>query len=157
MCTPIEDAEVLARYILSKSWLYLDNRPGNKLRSNAWLPHPRIELSVYRVDDWTPSEIDKKGEEVATERESNHRQSELGKGNDYPDGKRTFKYLGTGKIQAWDVRRSELDAVPKEPPCRHADIIGWPPLTQNRKQDVAAQMEYAMRLQRESHFVPPVE
>ena len=146
---------MLARYILSKSWLYADNRPGSKVRANAWLPHPYIGLSVYRVDGWAAQDVDKKGEEIAAERETKHRQSELSKGKDYPAGKQTFTYVGTGKIQAWNVRRSGLDVVPKEPPHRHADIVGWPPLTQSKKEDMAAQMEYAMLLQRESHFVPP--
>jgi hypothetical protein len=155
VCPPVEHAEPLARYILSKRWLYAEESPGGKIRTNAWLPHPHVELSVYRTDGWTVQEIDQKGVEIATQREANHRERELSNGRDYPADKRTFTYLGSGNIRASDVRDSGLDVLPDEPPHRHANIVGWPPLTQDKKRDIAAQMEYAMLLQRKSHFVPP--
>ena len=149
----VGDGERLARYVLTESWLYKDNRPGCLLRPTAFLPHPRIELSVYRIDDWSETEIADKGREVAEDRERSHRGKQLAEGKAYPEEKRTFRHLGRGEIIAKDVRAIGLDVVPKEPPVRHANVIGWPALTNERKVDEAAQMACALQLQRKARFI----
>ena len=153
---PVRDEENLARYVLSASWLYKDERPGSPLRPNAWLPHPTVELSVFRTDGWCEFEVVAQGERVAAEREAKHRETALAQGREYPSDKVTFRYQGRGEIKAKDVRVIGLDLVPKEPPPRHADIVNWPPLTGNRKHDEAGQMVFAMKLQERAGFVPAV-
>src|SRR5881396_510146 len=136
----VADSEHLARYALTPSWLYKDGREGCPLRPTAFMPHPRIELSVYRIDGWSEQEISTKGREIADEREQKHRAKQLEMGAPYPEDKRTFRFLGRGELQAHFVRWAGLDVVPKEPPVRHADIVGWPPLGGDRRVDEAAQM-----------------
>jgi len=151
----VADGEQLARYVLSPSWLYKDHRQGSPLRPTAFMPHPKIELSVYRIDYWSKVEVDAKGNEVVNEREQNHRARQLAQRKNYPAEKRTFRYLGRAEIKAHDVRSAGLDVVPKEPPVRHADIIGWPGLVGNRKADEATQMAYALKLQSVARFWAP--
>jgi hypothetical protein len=118
------------------------------------MPHPRVELSVYRIDGWSEKEISDKGREVAAEREQKHRAKQLEMGLPYPEEKQTFRFLGRGQLQAHSVRSADLDVVPKEPPVRHADVVGWPPLSSNRKVDEAAQMAYALKLQAKAEYIP---
>jgi len=150
----VKDDEHLARYILTDRWLYRDGRVGCPVRTNAWIPLPHVELSVYRTDDWTEDETHAKGKEVAEERERNHRFKELDAGRDYPDGKRCFRYLGFAGILGAQVRSTGLDIIPKEPPPCHADIVNWPPLTGNRKHDEATQMAFALKIQPLATFTP---
>src|SRR5437660_10075528 len=112
----VADGEHIARYVLTSSWLYKDDRKGCPLRPTAFMPHPRIELSVYRIDGWSEEEISNKGREVAEEREQKHRAKQLQIGAPYPETKRTFRFLGRGDLQAQSVRWAGLDVVPKEPP-----------------------------------------
>jgi hypothetical protein len=142
--------------VLTAGWLYKDQRSGSPLRPNAWLPHPRVELSVFRIDGWSEEEILKQGDHVAAEREENHRAAIIAQGKEYPPDKITFRNLGRGEIHAGHVRSTGLDVVPREPPPRHADIIGWPPITGNRKQDEAAQMVRALRLVERASYVPAI-
>lgn len=150
---PVSDQEMLARYVLSGSWLYKDGRE-RPLKPNAWLPHPRIELSVFRTDGWHESNVVEQGERVASEREDKHRRKMLHEGREYPEEKTTFRYLGRGEILAREVRSCGLDVLPKEPPPCHADIVQWPPLTGNRKHDESAQMAYALKLAACCSFIP---
>lgn len=148
----VEAQELLARYVLSESWLYKDGRHGSPLRPNAWIPHPRIELSVFRISGWSEEEVTSKGAEIAAEREEKHRANMLEKGCPYPEGKTSFRYLGRGEIVAESVRSTGLDVVPKEPPPKHADIVNWPPLTGNRKHDEAGQLAFALKLLERASF-----
>lgn len=147
---------MLARYVVSESWLYKDDRPGSPLRPNAFMPPRDVKLSVFRVDGWSESERIEKGRAVAAAREQKHRESELTRGRVYPDGKCTFKYRGRGELIALDVRSNGLDVLPDEPPEKHANIVGWPQ-GGNKKADEAAQMVYAMKLQGKATFVSTSE
>jgi hypothetical protein len=153
LCDRVADSENLARYVLSDSWLYKDDRPGCPLKPSAFMPHPRIELSVYRIDDWSAQQIKARGNEVADARENSHRAKQIAQGKSYPANKRTFRNHGYGQILAGDVRVTGLDVTPKEPPIRHADIVRWPPISGNRKADEAAQLAYALRIQVKAQFV----
>jgi hypothetical protein len=144
---------MLARYVLSESWLYKNNRPGSPLRPNAFMPY-RGELSVFRMDGLSAVQRVAIGEKVASEREQKHRQAELDAGRIYPDGKCTFRYRGRGELTANDVRTNGLEVKPQEPPERHANILGWPQKG-SKKADEAAQMIYAMRLQEKANYIPP--
>lgn len=149
----VRDHEPLARYILTASLLYKDNRAGTPLRPNAWIPHPTVELSVFRIEGWHENQITTQGEKVAAEREVKHRNKVLREGNEYPEGKTTFRYHGRGEIITPEVRSVGLEVLPKEPPARHADIVNWPPLTGNKKHDESSQMAFAMKLNAKAHFI----
>lgn len=149
----VANDEPLARYVLTGSWLYKDGRAGTPLRPNAWIPHPHIELSVYRINGWNDSEITALGNIVASERETNHRAKEIEKGASYPEEKITFRYHGRGEILASEVRLVGLDVIPDEPPHRHAEIVNWPPLVGNKKHDEAAHLLYAARLNERAKYV----
>jgi hypothetical protein len=153
MAAAVGDEELLARYALSRSWLYNDNRAGNPMRPNAWMPLPHVDLSVYRVSDWDDASIVAQGVRVAEERETKHKAAQIAEGKSYPEEKRTFRYLGRGEIVTRDVRANGLDVDPDEPPPRHAVIIGWPALTGNRKHDEATQMALAYKLSEKSTYV----
>lgn len=149
----VADEEMVARYVLSHGFLYKDNRAGSPLRPNAFLPH-RGEVSVFRVDGLGEVERIGIGADIAFERERKHRESELAKGHSYPEEKCTFRYLGRGELVAYDVRTNGLDVIAKEPPERHANILGWPQGS-GKKADVAAQLLLAIKLLEKTSFVAP--
>ncbi|NJK90502.1 MAG: hypothetical protein HC904_00925 [Blastochloris sp.] len=149
----MRDHEPLARYILTASFLYKDNRAGTPLRPNSWIPHPSVELSVFRIEGWQEEQVIAQGEKVASEREAKHRNKILGEGKEYPEDKTTFRYHGRGEIIAREVRSVGLEVLPKEPPPRHADVVNWPPLTGNKKHDESSQMAFAMKLNAKAHFI----
>jgi hypothetical protein len=148
----VRDHGRLARYILTASLLYKDNRAGIPLRRNVWIPHPTVELSVFRIEGWQEGQIAAQGEKVAAEREAKQRKKILEEGKEYPEGKTTFRYHGRGEILAQEVRSVGLEVLLKEPPPRHADIVNWPPLTGNKKHDESSQMALAMKLNAKAGF-----
>lgn len=151
--SPVRDDETVARFILTESLLYKKDRPYT-LRTTAWIPNPYTKTSVFRITEWSTEQIAKCGIAVAAEREEGHRATELKKGKDYPPGKRTFRYLGQGEVQAAAIRSAKFEIEPSEPPCRHADIVGWPPLTENRKDNESAQLAAALRFAAKAKWVP---
>lgn len=153
----VSDGEPLARFVLQSNWLNKADPKDVFVKPNAFLPQPlrSIATSVYRVQTWSEQEIQARGTEVADEREKNHREKILAKGMPYPNAQRTFRHLGRAHIVTSDVRGAALDVVPKEPPPRHAHIVGWPsPIGLNKKEDEAAQLEYAQKLASKCSFVP---
>jgi hypothetical protein len=149
----VTDREMLARYILTESWLYKDNRAGSPLKANAFMPY-RGEVSVFRVDELNSTQRIAIGEAVAKERERKHREAALSQGHAYPETKCTYRYRGRGELTAGDVRINGLDVISQEPPERHANICGWPPQSGNKRTDEAAQMLYALKLQQKAAFIP---
>jgi hypothetical protein len=155
----VPDDDLIARFVLQSNLLNKENAKKILVKPNAFLPQPlsSVEVSVYRIRDWSEREIQHKGIEVADERESNHRKKILAKGQSYPADKRTFKHLGRGQLIVADVRATSLDVVAKEPPLRHADIVGWPrPVGLNKKDDEAAQLLYAQMLASKCVFFPAI-
>jgi hypothetical protein len=150
----VGDTELLARYVLSNSWLNRSNKLAPSLRPNALMPHPRVELSVFRIDGWGEGDIVHEGQKVAAERERNHRERERAKGSTYPDAKITYAYRGRGQIAVCHVRATRgLNVISAEPPPRHADIVGWPPLTNNKRHDEAVQLAHALELVKFASFI----
>jgi hypothetical protein len=153
----VSDAEPLGRFVLQSGWLNKTDPKNVSVRPNAFLPQPlsSVAVSVYRVHTWSEDEIQAKGSQVANEREENHRSKMMAKGESYSATKTTFRHLGRAHIITSDVRGAGLDVLPKEPPPRHADIVGWPsPAGLNKKEDEAAQLEYAQKLASKCSFVP---
>ena len=96
----ISDEESLARFLNSSS---LFNATG-RIKPAAFMPR-NGETSVFRYEPDAEGEIWETAEQFVQE------------------GRRTH---GVAFIQARDARDINLKVHSKEPPLRHADIIGWP-------------------------------
>ena len=70
----------------------------------------------------------------------------IAKGKNYPDNKRTHRYLGHALLKAKSFRFVELDVAWDEPPLGHSNVIGWPISAGDRKAEEAAQMARAIKL-----------
>jgi hypothetical protein len=97
------------------------------------MPHPLIELSVFRIGALAETEIRQIGEEVGRLRNK--------------------PLVGRGELTAAHVRKVGLDVKAKEPPPRHADIVGWPALSGTAKEDKSRQKLLAMQLVEETRLV----
>jgi hypothetical protein len=49
-------------------------------------------------------------------------------------------------VKAWHVRTALLEVAAQEPPARHANIRGWPPLTPDPEMGKAARKERALAI-----------
>lgn len=95
----ISDEESLARFLNSSR---LFNASG-LIKPAVFLPR-NGETSVFRYEPNAGNEIWATAEQIIQEGRKTH---------------------GVAFIQALDVREIALDVHSKEPPRRHADIIGW--------------------------------
>lgn len=116
---PVDGGEWLARYVFSQSHL----RADQTVKPNAFMSHPRSEMSVTRHRSATDEEIWHVGEEVALERQKT--------------------LLGRCDVQANTYLRLKLkvvaDPIPKNP--NHANVTDWPadkPLQKIIAQEIAA-------------------
>ena len=114
----ISDEESLARF-LNSSRLF---STAGRIKPVAFMPR-NGETSVFRYEPDAEDEIWETAEQIVQE------------------GRRTH---GVVFVQALDVREINLDAHSKEPPLRHADIIGWPEGVDAMSK--AQQKEFAVRL-----------
>ena len=97
----ISEEEDLARFLASSSQF---NRIG--IKPSAFLPNPvNRETSVFRHG-------------------SEPRESLWRIGTEHVAGARTLH--GAALFKAKHVRSALLDVVPREPPPRHANVVGWP-------------------------------
>lgn len=90
------------------------------------MPHPYVELSVFRVTGLEEPAVRAIGDDVASQRQK--------------------PLVGRGDVNTGHIRRVGLDVVPAEPPPRHAHITGWPVLGGNPKEDKGRQKLIAMQL-----------
>lgn len=122
----VGDAEPLARFLTS-SGHYNAEAP----KPAAFLPNPKNgETSVFR-----------QLEELAL----------LDAGRKYVGMERPLH--GAAIVSAKDVREAELEAVAKEPPPRHADIVGWPWAKDDPALGKAQQKEMAIKLAQKAKLV----
>ena len=98
---PISLSEILSRFILNKNYV----RANNSVRHAAFMPNRNGETSVFRTSEMSANNIWNIGNEVARTR-----------------GK---PLVGRADIVTARVFSSGLQAVPQEPPEKHANIIGW--------------------------------
>lgn len=105
----VTPAEPLARFVLTRSHINWEDSARPRLRPEAFMPHPRNELSVFRIEGLDQNNVREIGEDVATRR-----------------GK---TLIGRGEVTAGNIQSIGLRVEPKEPPPRHADILGWPALS----------------------------
>lgn len=131
--------EVLSRFILTRSHLDWSNPDYPRLRPEALMPHPHVELSVFRTSALSMETVKNLGESVAAERSETD--------------KRQVVLQGCGEIENSHVLAAGLNTIPAEPPPNHACIIGWPKLSANKKEDKSRQKSIAQRLISETRFV----
>ncbi len=124
----IKGQEVIARYITSKRWY---SREKNVVKPQAFMPPPDLRLSVFRIDNLSEPEIWKIGLKKV-----------IGKMNQIRN------LQGRADFQALNILEINLQINPDNTPPRHANIIGWPELKEERKsiaQELAAKA--SLRLQ----------
>lgn len=120
----VGDNELLTRYLLFSDWFR--ERPAPRVRHEAFMPHPYVELSVNRIDGVSEALIWDAGDAVAT--------------------KQKKRIYGRGDVNNSVVTGQNLKTVPDEPPPRHANIIGWPTLTGDKKTDKHLQKVKALEI-----------
>ncbi len=124
----ISDEESLARFLNSSR---LFNTAG-RVKPVAFMPR-NGETSVFRYEPDAEGEIWETAEQIVQE------------------GRRTH---GVAFIQALDVRNISLDVHSKEPPPRHADILGWPEgvdaMSKAQQKEFAALLAQCSELRRKS-------
>lgn len=101
---PVEANEWLARFILYKRYI----RENRTVREDAFIPHPRPELSVTRHLQLSESQLWEIGRDVA---------------------RHSSKTLhGRANVQVFIFQRQDLRIVaaplPENP--NHANVVGWP-------------------------------
>lgn len=102
---PVAAEELLARFVLQSSHF----RPSNNtVKPDAFMPHPRVELSLTRHRESSVEEIWVEGERVA--------------------GKRALTLYGRADVSASAFNKEGLkvEARPIQENPNHADALGWP-------------------------------
>lgn len=118
--------ETLARFILQSNYIRTSD---NTVSPNAFVPHPRADLSVTRHLGLTQTEIWTAGEDVA---------SQTGKNLHGRADNQTSSYLD----QALQVLPAPTPSNPN-----HANVVGWP-------QEKAMQKIIALEIAARSSFIP---
>ena len=117
----INDHETIARYITNKRWY---SREKNIVKPQAFMPPSDLRLSVFRIDNLSELEIWKIGFKKVIAKMNQPR-----------------NLHGRADIQALKILENNLQIDPDNIPPRHANIIGWPELKEERKsiaQELAA-------------------
>jgi hypothetical protein len=117
--------ELLARFILSSGHI---RKSSNSVKPDAFIPHPRIELSMTRHRGATIDELWREGDRVAAIR--------------------VKELFGRADVQAAAIEAEQLAVVPKPIPenPNHANVIVWPA-------DKPEQKMKATEIARKSQFV----
>ena len=121
---PVPDDEMLARFVLEKSWI----RKDNTIKQDAFKPPNDLQLSVTRHTGISAEQLNETGKAVAA--------------------KRLLQFHGRADIQARMVVKSALKAVawPLADNMNHAHITGWPA-------DKASQKTIAQLLAADAKFI----
>ena len=100
----VDANELLGRFLTDRSYFSL-----TAVKPKAFEPTRGLTLSVQRVDGLTLDQI-----------------WELGR-TDVIEKLQTNKTLyGVGEIKTSTVLSQKLTIAPDPPPCRHANLLGWP-------------------------------
>ncbi len=125
---PVEPEEKLSRYILQSN---LVRKTDNTVKPEAFVPHPREDLSVTRHLDLDQEAIWSVGEDVARKREK--------------------KLYGRAVNQASTYLEQKLKVLPAPDlpgNPNHANVTGWPPDKESQKMIailIAGEAEYIPR------------
>jgi len=101
----VRDDERLSRFLLFSRWF---SRVQNRVKPDAYIPHPRVELSVSCTEALAESEVWPLGQAVVDSRSDN------------------VTLYGRGDVRASVVRVQKLQIIRDDQPLRHANIVGWP-------------------------------
>ena len=125
----VDDEEDLARFLTSSSQF---NTTG--IKPSAFLPSPKNgKTSVFRHG-------------------GDPRESLWLIAEKYLAGIQTIR--GAAIVKAKHVRSASLDIEPKEPPPRHANIVGWPSSSTDPELGRAEQKERALLIARQAGYLP---
>ncbi len=103
--SPIDQSENISRFILSKNHFAASKK---RIKYNAFLPYPHVELSVFRISGLPDNQIWEIGQKIVAQPQS-----------------KTVK--GRADFLAAHVTENELSIIPATNPHKlHANIIGWP-------------------------------
>ncbi|QVL32224.1 hypothetical protein KIH39_25880 [Telmatocola sphagniphila] len=102
---PVDSVEILARYILSSSHF---RKSDQTVKPDAFMPHPRVELSLTRHREATIEELWREGERVAAIR------------------KLTLYGRADVTCSAFLEQSLKVEAIPLADNPNHADAIEWP-------------------------------
>lgn len=123
---PVDGDEWLARYVFSQSHL----RADQTVKPNAFMPHPRSEMSVTRHRSATDEEMWRVGEEVGLTRQKTlHGRCDV-----------------QARTYLWLKLKAVADPIPTNP--NHANVTDWPadkPLQKILAQEIAASANYSPR------------
>ena len=120
----INNDELLARFIVFRSWL----RNDNTVKPDAFMPHPRtLELSVFLHTGLSIEDLWKCGQTAIQNRIN-------------------ATLCGRADILTLHVRGQKLEVANNAPPMNHAVITGWPNEKPNQKM-------LAIELAAESSFI----
>jgi len=109
----INSQEIISRYLTSKKWY---SRVNDIVKPQAFMPPPDLRFSVYRTDNLSESEIWKIGLKKVIAKM-----------------KKPKTLYGRADIRALNILEINLQIVPDNKPLRHANIVGWPELKEERK------------------------
>jgi hypothetical protein len=114
---PIADTELLTRYITDQEYLTPNS---DRVHWRAFRPRPSDkELSIARIGALTVPEIWQLGDQLAGQPSN---RTVCGRAD-----------LGPTEVRAVKTNGHSLDAIPDDPPERHAIIVGWPDDSNARK------------------------
>ncbi|MCX6968353.1 MAG: hypothetical protein NTZ46_11375 [Verrucomicrobia bacterium] len=100
----VADIERISRFLLFSRWF---TRQTRRVKADAFIPHPRIELSVSCTEELSESEIWPLGEVVVMKRPDN------------------VTLYGRADRKASSVRKQRLEVERNDNPPHHANITGW--------------------------------
>lgn len=121
----VNDHERISRFLLFSRWFSREHR---RVKPDAFIPHPRIELSVSCTDALSEEDIWPLGQLVIEQRADK------------------VKLYGRGDLIARDVRTQKLEIKRDDKPPRHANIIGWPNESRSAQRMMAIELAAASKL-----------
>ncbi len=119
----IAPEEARARFLISSRFF---SRGSNRVKADAFIPHPFLELSVFRTHGLAEAEVWSIGDSVAR-----------------PQGRTLY---GRAEVLAEAVVKLGFGVVPAEPPPLHAHITGWPADDRGAQRIRAVELPAAARL-----------
>jgi hypothetical protein len=121
----VRSNEPIARFLFSKNHF---SRVNERVKPVAFIPHPDIETSVFRIEDFSESQLREIAKSVGGEHEP------------------ARTPLAHAEVEVRVVRNAGLDVIPDEPPPRHAEIVDWPRGDKSQQLEIAKIIAAVARL-----------
>jgi hypothetical protein len=122
----VANHEQVSRFLLFKRWF---SRESKRVKAEAFIPHPYIELSVSCTESLSVDAIWSLGQAVVEQRSD------------------SVRLYGRGDLKAATVRAQKLEITRDDNPKYHANITDWP------NEGKAVQRMIAIELAAESKLV----